>query len=375
MNESITTDIVIIGAGVVGLALAEKLAKNHRIIVLEKESQWGTGISSRNSEVIHAGLYYPTGSLKAQLCVRGNQLLYAFCDKYQVPYKACGKLVVAQKEELPELEALALQAQKNHTKVQALSSAQLKKKEPAVHAAAALWSPTSGIIDSHELMLRLLTLAEQNGAVLSCNSHPTCISSEKAGVVIDGLSQTEPFRIQCRYLINAAGLGFNDVAKTINNNQHIAPLYWSKGNYFSYSGPTISPYLIYPMPGKHSLGIHYTADLQGQMRFGPDSHYLTKDLQQALSQNPSQINYDVDSQQKEPFFQAIQRYFPFLNADKLQPSYSGVRPKRVPASQPSADFLIQFHPQYPNIIELFGIESPGLTSALAIAEYVNTLID
>ncbi|MFC7049424.1 NAD(P)/FAD-dependent oxidoreductase [Emcibacter nanhaiensis] len=360
-------DTVVIGAGVVGLACARALARaGHEVYLLEKENTFGTGISSRNSEVIHAGLYYPPDSLKAELCVRGNRMMRQFCDDFHVDYRMPGKLVVATtEEEIAKLEIIKANAEQCEvTDLTILNRQECRVLEPELEVLAALHSPSSGIVDSHGLMLALLGDAEAHGTVAAYGAEMTGISTAAGGGFI--VSRDDPsgdrIEILCQYLVNAAGLGATRLASTFRelDPQTIPRTWFAKGNYFSYAGKLPFRHLIYPVPTKGSLGTHLTPDLGGQGKFGPDIQWVTEE------------NYDVDESRKPLFVNSIRKYWPGLDENRLQPAYSGIRPKVVAPDIASQDFIIQGPRDHglQGFVNLMGIESPGLTSSLAIAEKV-----
>ena len=358
-------DAVVIGAGVVGLACARALAKAGReVLILERENAFGTATSARNSEVIHAGIYYPTGSLRARLCVQGRQRLYAFCESHQVQHHRCGKLVVACSDgELPRLQAVQAQAQANGvTDLQWLSQAQAQALEPALACRAALLSPSTGIIDSHGLMLALLGEAEAHGAVLAVCSPVRGGRVTAQGVVLDVGGDTAT-TLRARTVINAAGLQACQVAAALQglDSTHVPTPHYAQGAYFTLSGKAPFSHLVYPVPGESShLGVHLTLDLGGQARFGPSFRWVDG------------VDYAVRAEDGAGFAEAVRRYWPALPEGALQPGYAGVRPKISGPGEPAVDFRIDGPAQHgvPGLVNLFGIESPGLTAALAIAEEV-----
>lgn len=358
-------DILIIGAGAVGLACAARLAAPGRsVLVVEAERLIGSHTSSRNSEVIHAGIYYPPGSLKAELCLEGRERLYSWCATHDVPHSRIGKLLVAVEDaELGKLEALNANARASGVHdLQPLDAAQLHATEPAVRGVGALLSPSTGIIDSHAYMLSLQHAAENQGAQLVLDTRIDRLHRATDGWIAEGVSVGEPFSLQAAVVINAGGLFAQQLAANTEGLAGIPPLHLCQGRYFTYSGRSPFSHLIYPMPEANTagLGVHATLDLGGQLRFGPDVRYLDA------------IDYVVDDQLREPFAQAIRRYFPGVDPQRLQAGYAGIRPKLSAAGEPAADFVIQTvsdHGQR-GLINLFGIESPGLTASLAIAERV-----
>jgi len=359
-----SVECLVVGAGVVGLAVARALALAGReVIVVESEGGIGSGVSSRNSEVIHAGIYYPTGLDKTRLCVAGKAMLYAFCQEFGVPHKRCGKLLVAVNEgEVGKLAALKAQADANGvTDLTWLSGAEARALEPALVAERALLSPSTGIIDSHAFMLALRGDAEAHGAMIAFE---TPVLAGRAGdrrLVIE-TGGAAPMRIGATHVVNAAGLGAQKVARSIAGMpaDRIPPLHLAKGNYFSLSGRSPFSHLIYPMPTPGGLGVHLTLDLAGEAKFGPDVEWVDA------------IDYDVDPRRAESFYAAIRTYWPDLSDGALKPAYAGVRPKIARPGGSNTDFLIQTEKDHglPGLINLFGIESPGLTASLAIADWV-----
>lgn len=363
------TDALVIGAGVVGLAVARELAnRGLSTVMVEAADAIGTGTSSRNSEVIHAGLYYPQDSLKARLCVEGSRLLYDFCEAHGVAYRRCGKLVVATDEsEVSALETLLAKGQANGCEgLRMISEAQALSLEPAIRCKAALHSPATGIIDSHALMLALLGEAEDHGAALALKTPfegATRIGTEWQ-VRTGGAA---PMTLTTRILVNAAGLQASTVANTIDglDPDAIPQTRYARGHYFLLTGKAPFSRLIYPAPHTHGLGVHLTLDLGGQARFGPDVEWV------------DEIAYGVDPRRGDGFAEAIRRYWPSLPEDALRPGYSGIRPKICGPDDPAPDFRIDgpsTHGQ-PGLVNLFGIESPGLTASLAIARDVVAKLD
>ncbi|TVT70346.1 MAG: NAD(P)/FAD-dependent oxidoreductase [Denitromonas halophila] len=359
-----TVDCVIIGAGVVGLACAKALAESGReVIVLERESAFGTGISSRNSEVIHAGLYYPTGSLKARLCVEGRDLLYAYCAERGIGHARCGKLVVAPRaEHAGALDQIRAKATANDVNdLQRLDRAQIAELEPALDAHAALLSPSTGIIDSHGLMLSLLGDAEAHGAMLALGS-PVIDGYADNGTLVLRVGGEQEMELRANWVINAAGLDAVALGQRITGPAQAAlPQAWfARGVYFTLTGKAPFSRLIYPLPEPGGLGVHLTLDLGGQAKFGPDVEWIDTP------------DYHVDPARAERFYQAIRAWWPQLEDGRLEPGYAGVRPKIVAPGMADADFRIDGPTQHgtPGLIHLFGIESPGLTAALAIGRQV-----
>jgi L-2-hydroxyglutarate oxidase LhgO len=360
-------DCVVVGAGVIGLAVARRLARSGReVIVLEEAEGIGTVTSSRNSEVIHAGIYYPAGSWMARMCVAGKQALYRYCDEHGIPYRNCGKLIVATTQaETENLQSIRAHAEANGvTDMQILSGEAARTLEPALNCDAALLSPSTGIIDSHAYMLALRGEAEAAGAAFAFYT-----PLERARATADRIELEAggeaPMSLACDLLINAAGLGAPAVARSIEGMpiELIPAPYLAKGNYFSCSARAPFSHLIYPVPEPGGLGVHLTLDMAGQARFGPDVEWIDR------------IDYAVDPARAEKFYPAIRKYWPTLPDGALMPSYSGIRPKIVPPAVATQDFLIQGPADHgvAGLINLFGIESPGLTSSLAIADHVGAL--
>ncbi|NTE57660.1 NAD(P)/FAD-dependent oxidoreductase [Agrobacterium tumefaciens] len=357
-------DAIIIGAGVIGLAAARELSMcGLSVIILESEKEFGSATSSRNSEVIHAGLYYPAGSLKARLCVEGKKQLYAFCQSHGVAHRRCGKLIVAAEEaETALLAALKDKGEANGCEdLKLIDGQEALSLEPALACGAALFSPSTGIIDSHGYMLALLGEAEDHGAALALNA-----PFERAEPIGEGfrvhVGGRDPTSLTCRLLVNSAGLVAPMVAKEIAGlPTHAIPQQrFAKGSYFSLTGKSPFSRLIYPAPHTHGLGVHLTLDLAGQARFGPDVEWVES------------IDYAVNPRRMEGFGEAIRRYWPGLPEDALIPAYSGIRPKISGPDEPAMDFRIDGPETHglAGLVNLFGIESPGLTASLAIAAEV-----
>jgi L-2-hydroxyglutarate oxidase LhgO len=361
-------DAVVVGAGVVGLAIARALALGGReVIVLERESTIGTGTSSRNSEVIHAGIYYPPGSLKARLCVAGRRALYPFLADRGIAHRRCGKLIVAtDPRQIPGLEKLHAQAKTNGvTDLRMLAAREARALEPQLACVAALESPSTGIVDSHAFMLGLHGEAEDHGAAIAFRSPLLAGHIRQGGIELE-VGGEEPMRLLARTVVNCAGLFAQDVARRIEGfpAERIPPTYYCKGNYFGLSGSSPFSRLVYPAPEGAGLGVHLTLDLAGQARFGPDVEWIER------------IDYDVDPGRAKVFYDAIRSYWPGLKDGVLQPAYSGIRPKLQARGQPASDFLIQGPGDHgvPGLMNLFGIESPGLTAALAIGDHARELV-
>ena len=367
-------DCVVIGAGVVGLAIARHLAQGGReTILLERESSFGTITSARNSEVMHAGIYYPTGSLKTQVCLKGNAQLYAYAKAHSVPFQSCGKLIVASDpSQLADLETIWDKACANQVpQLSRLTKAQALKMEPMLRVEEAILSGSTGVIDSHSYMLSLLGEFEDAGGMIAYQSQLMSAQPLQLGCNGYVLEVSTPdgatSKIQTRYLINSAGMNAPKVASQIEglDEQWIPKAYFAKGNYYALAMKSPFSRLIYPIPEPGGLGVHVTLDLGGQAKFGPDVEWLEIDQE-------SQVIYDVDPQRSEKFYAAIRNYWPALPSGVLTPAYSGVRAKISPPGAPAADFRIdnaQVH-GLTGLVNLFAIESPGLTSSLAIADEV-----
>ena len=358
-------DVVVAGAGAVGLACGQALAgRGLTPLVLERERAIGQGVSSRNSEVIHAGLYYPTGSLKARLCVEGRRRLYAFLDSHHVAYDRCGKLVVAvDQTEIPRLEAIARQAEQNGVEgLSMLSAAQARALEPALNVAQALHSLESGVFDSHGYMLALQGEIEGRGGAVARAAPFEAAQPLAGGGFRVRAGGAEPATLTCRGLVIAAGLGAQAAAAAVEGfpTAAIPALHYGKGSYFRLEGRPPFSRLIYPLPIKGALGVHYRRDLGGQARFGPDLQYVEHE------------DYAVDPARAAGFAAYIRRFWPGLPDGALYPDYAGVRPKIHGPDQPQPDFRIDGPADHgiAGLIALFGIESPGLTSSLAIGETV-----
>jgi L-2-hydroxyglutarate oxidase LhgO len=360
-------DVIVIGAGVVGLAVARALALEGReVLVLEAADHFGTGASSRNSEVIHAGIYYAAGSLKARLCVAGRDLLYAFCRERGVEHRRCGKLIVATSEaQLPELATLRAIALANGVGLDALTGGEARILEPQLACTAALLSPLTGIIDSHGLMLALLGEAQSARAILACRCRVTAVSVQDGGfaVAVNGGAAS----LRARALVNCAGLDAPGVARLMRGFPAgcVPRAHFAKGSYFTLNGPAPFTRLVYPLPEPGGAGVHLTLDLAGRARFGPDVEWVES------------REFRVDPQRAAGFYGAVRRYWPALPDGALAPGYAGIRAKLSGPGQPAADFRIEGERQHgvPGCVQLFGIESPGLTAALAIASQVATMLE
>jgi L-2-hydroxyglutarate oxidase LhgO len=364
MTESV--EAIVVGAGVVGLAIGRALAgAGCETLILEAAEHFGSEISSRSSEVIHAGIYYPAGSLKARLCIEGRDRLYAYCRERGVEHRRLGKLIVASHAaQVPALRELRAKAAANGVDDLAwLDAAAVHALEPDLRAEAALLSPSTGIVDSHALMLSYLADAEAAGAVLAVKA-PFLggqVSNEGFGVQVGG---GETLAVSCRYLVDAAGLGAQAVAGALSglDPAQVPPRHLAKGSYFVLGPRAPFRHLIYPMPEAAGLGVHLTLDLAGRARFGPDVEWIES------------IDYRVDPRRGDSFYEAIRRYWPDLPDGALQPGYAGIRPKLQGPGGPAEDFMVQGPRRHgiPGLVNLFGIESPGLTASLAIARLVLT---
>ncbi|WP_444912144.1 NAD(P)/FAD-dependent oxidoreductase [Microbulbifer sp. PAAF003] len=360
-------DTVIVGAGVLGLACAYQLSRaGHKVLVLEQHSAIGTETSARNSEVIHAGLYYPTDSLKARACVKGKSMLYQFCQEYAVPHKQIGKLVVAtDRAQLAQLRDLKNQGDTNNAGgLRLLSASEARSMEPELQCAGAIYSPTTGIIDSHSLMLALEGAMEARGGevILASKVARIEISSGTCQLVME-----DGYKLKTCNLIVAAGLHTSSLVGTINSEaikREIPTTYFVKGSYFTQSSKVPFSHLIYPLPESAGLGIHLTLDLAGGARFGPDVEWVET------------INYQVDPSKLNTFYDNIRRYWPGISKNTLQPGYAGIRSKIVRRGHPAGDFQI-YHKRLANksqLVAFFGIESPGLTSSLYLGEVIVKMI-
>jgi L-2-hydroxyglutarate oxidase LhgO len=362
-----SVDCVVVGAGVVGLAVARALALAGReVLVLEACSAIGTQTSSRNSEVIHAGMYYPTGSLKAQLCVHGNALLYDYCAERSIAHRRCGKFIVATTPgQLMQLGAIRERAVTNGvTDLVLMDRAQALSAEPALQCVGALHSPSTGIIDSHGLMVSLLADLEHAGGVLALNS-PLALAEYAQDAML--LVASDGTRLSAKTVVNAAGLQAPALASRFAGLDpcYVPQAYFAKGNYFTLAGRSPFSHLIYPVPEVAGLGVHLTLDLGGQARFGPDVQWVD---------TPDDTR--VQPERGDAFYAEVRKYWPDLPDGALQPAYAGIRPKISGPDEPARDFCIQGPKDHgiPGLVNLFGIESPGLTSCLAIAEVVRDLL-
>ena len=361
-------DCVVVGAGVIGLAVARALALAGReVIVLEAHDCIGSEISSRNSEVIHAGIYYPAGSLKAMFCVAGRKQLYRYCEAHHVPFKRCGKFIIAAEErQQSELQAIWEKARINGVDdIVFLEQKEMQRREPQIKCVSALWSPSTGVIDSHSYMLALQADLENAGGVVVFDTKVNAGSSADKMLELALQSGDSSFSVAAKTVINCAGLGGDILARAIAGIKlETLPAYsYAKGNYFTYAGKSPFTSLIYPLPDEYGLGVHVTHDMAGKLRFGPDVEWV------------DEINYDVDPRRGETFYAAIRSYWPELADGSLLPAYAGIRPKINHQGAPAVDFVIQGEAEHgvSGLINLFGIESPGLTSSLALADYVKQM--
>ena len=367
--EQFEVECLVIGAGVVGLAVARALAmEGKEVWLIEQESQIGMQTSSRNSEVIHAGIYYPKGSLKAKLCVKGRQMLYDYCDQNKIPYRRCGKLIVAKDEsQIEKLESIQQHAMANGVDdLSFIDKAAVQKLEPDLDVAGALFSPSTGILDSHTYMQQLQADFERFGGQVVLNTKLSPLQIDKTGISFELLGQAAQVKARC--CVNAAGLYAIDLFKDMPSfpQVHLPKASFAKGSYFSYSTKTPFSHLIYPVPESGGLGVHLTIDMAGAAKFGPDVEWLTTDT------NPDDFNYSVAPEKSSNFAAAIGQYWPDVDESKLLTDYSGMRPKVSGPNEAAGDFIIQDESIHgvERLVNLFGIESPGLTSSLAIADEV-----
>ena len=367
MTEQV--DCAVIGAGVVGLAIARELAMAGReVIVLEAADAIGTHTSSRNSEVIHAGLYYPKGSLKAGLCVSGKWLLYDYCAGHGVPHSNVGKIVVAvTADEIATLKSYVQKAEGNGVvDLRWLSRKELRELEPEVECVAGFLSPSTGIVDSHALMLAYQGDAQNNGAAVVFKSPVESGTVGPEGIVLN-VGGDEPMTIACKSVVNSAGLFAQNIARSIEGvPAHSIPRqFFAKAHYFTLSGRPPFKRLVYPVASNDHLGVHVTVDMAGQIRFGPDVSWVDA------------VDYSFDHSREPLFYEAIRKYYPELKDGQLQPGYTGIRPKVSGPKEPAADFIISGPRDHGvgDLVNLFGIESPGLTASLAIAQHVRALLE
>ena len=353
-------DAVIIGAGVIGLAVARELAiAGREVLILERNALIGAETSSRNSEVIHAGIYYPTGSLKAETCVCGKALLYDYCARRHVPHRRVGKVIVATSEgHLEVLRGYQRQALRNGVgHLPWLDREAVLRLEPEIRCLAGIFSETTGVIDSHAFMLSLHGDVEAHGGIVSFHTEVTGLDREGGRLCVS----CGDFDLAADIVVNAAGLEAPRVANALGGERRG---YYAKGHYYSLSGRSPFSHLVYPVADEGGLGVHVTLDMAGQARFGPDVVWI------------DEADYAFDSANRDRFVEAIQKYYPGLDPDRLHPDYTGIRPKLAPAGRPASDFVIEGPAEHgiPGLVNLLGIESPGLTSAFAIAQRVGRLL-
>lgn len=367
-KESYSVQTVVIGAGVIGLAIGRELARSGReVLVLEAGPRFGEGISARNSEVIHAGLYYPEGSLKARLCVRGRHLLYDYCASHKVSHQKCGKWIVATDQaQVDQIENIWQQAERNGVALEPADARALRQRVPGVNATGGLWSAETGIIDSHGLMLSLLGELEDAGGTLVLNSPVLQGESTERGHRLS-LAGASAVVLEAQEVINAAALGAPALAGNwLGLPDFARPEQWlARGVYFSYSGKHPFNTLIYPLPESGGLGVHLTLDLAGQARFGPDVEWISEE------------DYTVNPERVHAFADSIRKWWPRLDPSRLNPAYAGIRPKLTGPEGAFFDFRIDGPAQHgmAGLVNLFGIESPGLTSCLALAGHVRSMLD
>ncbi|MDR9425652.1 MAG: NAD(P)/FAD-dependent oxidoreductase [Marinobacter sp.] len=368
-EESFKVQTVVIGAGVIGLAVARTLARSGReVLLLEAGPRIGEGISSRNSEVIHAGIYYPEGSLKARCCVEGRQQLYDYCQSHKVSHRKCGKWIIAIDQiQTEQLESIRQKAENNGVQLHHRDGASIRREIPAINANAGLWSEETGIIDSHGLMLALQGDFEDAGGQLALNSPVVAIETSGSGSHRLTAGGETSVVLEADEVINAAGLGAPAIAQNWQGLPELSrPRQWlARGVYFSYSGKHPFNALIYPLPEPGGLGVHLTLDLAGQARFGPDVEWIETE------------DYSVNPERVHAFSDGIQKWWPNLDKTRLQPAYAGIRPKLTGPDGDFFDFRIDGPEVHglEGVVNLFGIESPGLTSCLAIAEKVKEKLE
>jgi L-2-hydroxyglutarate oxidase LhgO len=360
----VTMQVLVVGAGIIGLAVARQAAlAGHDVIVAEAQAQIGSSTSSRNSEVIHAGIYYPTGSLRERHCARSRRMLYAYCESHGVPHRKLGKLVVAGKDaDIAVLEKLLAQAERNGVEgLQMLTGGEAMRMEPALACVAAFHSPETGIIDSHRYMLALQGDMENRGGALALNTPIERLAPASAGWEV-AFGGSAPGSLTVDAVVNSAGHGAQTLARATEgySAERVPRLVLAKGNYFAYTGRPVFSRLIYPAPVPGGLGVHVTLDLAGRMRFGPDVQWI------------DHHDLDVDPGRAALFYPAIRTYWPGLPDDTLVPDYAGIRPKLTGPGEPPADFMIDGPADHgqKRLVHLFGIESPGLTASLSLAEEV-----
>ena len=367
-------DCIVIGAGVIGLAVARALAGSGRnTLIVEREKAFGTITSARNSEVIHAGIYYAPQSLKARFCASGREQLYRYCSEHQIDHRRCGKLIVAtDKAQIGELEKLAATAAHNGvSRLHWLDAAQVRTLEPQLHCSAALLSPDTGILDTHTYMLALLGDAQAHGATLALCSPVARMHMEQYGIAVT-FADAARTTLHTHWVLNCAGLDATRSAEHMEGfpAARIPRTRFAKGSYFTLQGQSPFSRLVYPVPEPGGLGVHLTLDRAGNARFGPDVEWLDVD-------ETAEIDYRVDPGRGVNFYASIRRYWPLLRNGQLSPAYSGVRPKLSGPGEPVADFMIEGPSEHgiPGVVNLFGIESPGITASLSIAEHVREIVD
>ena len=358
-------ECIVIGAGILGLAVARALALSGReVVVLERADIIGSETSSRHSEVIHAGIYYPRDSLKARFCVAGKHAMYEFCNSHGVEYSRCGKIIVATSDDqISELRRIKDNAKGNGVgDLEWMTPGDVCRMEPEVHCVAALWSPSTGIVDSHAFMLELLGEAEAAGTMLALLTPVVGGEILNSGIRID-CGGREPLSLLADIVVNCGGLHAQKIARTISglSPDTVPPAYFCKGNYYVMSGKSPFSRPIYPVPEKAGLGVHVTVDLAGQVRFGPDVEWT------------GSLDYDVDPDRAGSFYEAVRKYYPGLADGAIQPGYSGIRPKLQAPGEAARDFVIQTGEDHgvQGLVNLYGIESPGMTASLAIADHVS----
>lgn len=367
-------EVAVIGAGAVGLAIARALARDGReVLVIEAARSIGTGASSRNSEVIHAGIYYRPGSLKARLCVEGRERLYGFCARHDIPHRRCGKLLVATSaHQLAKLAEITAVARENGIELRALDGSEARALEPALACEGALYSEPTGILDTHAYLLALLGDAEARGATVAFGARVTGMTVGRGvALAVNG----EPPSLNASLVVNCAGLDAPALARATIGfpADHVPKDFQAKGNYFALSGRAPFERLIYPLPEPGGLGVHLTLDLAGRARFGPDVEWI--EARSGDETESAARDYSVDPRRAERFYDSIRRYWPALADGALQPAYAGIRAKISGPGEPPADFRIEGPSDHgAPLINLFGIESPGLTASLAIAEHVAALV-
>ena len=360
-------DSIVVGGGVVGLAVARALAlAGDEVVVVERHERIGEETSSRNSGVIHSGIYYPKDSLKARLCVRGRELLYDYCRRREIAHSKCGKLIVAQAAQVSALQLLQARALANGVEdLELLAAGRVRSLEPEVRCAAALLSPSTGILDVHEYMSALLADIESAGGQVVTRTHFVRASGDESGLTVHLDCDGEPLVMSCATLVNSAGLAAVSLLERLEGYPaaRLRTAHFAKGSYFVCHGRKPFKRLVYPMPNEAGLGVHATLDLDGTTRFGPDVEWV------------DELDYRVDAQRGESFYAAIREYWPTLADGALRPGYAGIRPKLVGADAKAADFVIESEQDHgvAGLVNLLGIESPGLTSSLALAEHVVAL--